>query len=63
MLQRMSRAAYDKEGVWPAPGVLLLCVCLLVAGFGVALLRGPVPAGEVGVRVVPSSAPEEQVQP
>jgi hypothetical protein len=63
MLQRMSRAAYDKEEAWPAPGILLLCVCLLVAGYGLALLRGPVPAGEVGVRVVPSSVAEEQVQP
>ena len=60
----MSGETYEKKTAeWPGPGVLLLCVCFLVAGFGAALLRGPVPAGEVGVRLVPSPAAEEPVQP
>ena len=60
----MSGAAYEKKAAeWPGPGVLLLCVCVLVAGFGAALLRGPVPASEVSVRVVPSPGAEEPVQP
>lgn len=58
-----SKAEEIKAAEWPGPGVLLLCVCFLVAGFSLALLRGPVPASEVSVRLVPSPAAEEPVQP
>ncbi len=59
--------AVDREntaqalGLWPGRGVLLFCAAVLVAGYGVVILRGPAPAGEVRVMVVP--APEGPVAP
>lgn len=41
---------------WPSVGVLLACAVLLVAGYGVAVWRGPAPAQEV--RVVEAQAPK-----
>jgi hypothetical protein len=43
------------ETIWPSAGVLLFCAALLVAGYGVAVLRGPAPAQEV--RLVEYTAP------
>ncbi|MEX1009955.1 MAG: hypothetical protein WEC72_01295 [Chthoniobacterales bacterium] len=51
-------AARQTEGAWPGAGILLLCACLLVAGFGAAWWRGPAPAGTVQVRLVQPSAVE-----
>jgi hypothetical protein len=45
------------ETIWPAAGVLLLCAALLVAGYGVAVLRGPAPAQEVRVVEFPAPMP------
>ena len=58
-----TEAHMETSAEWPGPGVLLFCVCLLVAGFGAALWRGPAPAGEVRVRVMPPPAAEEPAQP
>lgn len=43
--------------VWPSAGVLLFCAILLVAGYGVAVLRGPAPAQEVHVVEFPAPTP------
>ena len=43
--------------VWPSAGVLLFCAILLVAGYGVAVLRGPAPAQEVRVVEFPAPTP------
>lgn len=43
--------------VWPSAGVLLFCAILLVAGYGVAVLRGPAPAQEMRVVEFPAPTP------
>lgn len=64
---RRDALAVDREtsvqapGLWPGRGVLLFCAVLLLAGYGVAIFRGPAPAGEVKVVLVP--APENPVAP
>jgi hypothetical protein len=45
--------AAQLPGVWPGRGVLLLCAVILVAGYAVAILRGPAPAGAVAVVLAP----------
>ncbi|MEX1044838.1 MAG: hypothetical protein WEC73_01810 [Chthoniobacterales bacterium] len=57
-----SETRRETSADWPGPGVLLFSVCLLVAGFGAALWRGPAPAGEVRVQIMPSPAAEEPAQ-
>lgn len=49
---------FPGESRWPSAGVLLLCAALLVAGYAVAIWRGPAPAQEVRVVTVPAPAPE-----
>jgi hypothetical protein len=54
----MSESSQDGGGnMWPSTGVLLLCSVLLVAGYGVAVVRGPVPAQEVRVVEFPAPTP------
>jgi hypothetical protein len=43
--------------VWPSAGVLLFCAVLLVAGYAVAVLRGPSAAQEVRVVEFPAPTP------
>ena len=44
--------------VWPPPPVLVICAVLLVAGYGVAVLRGPARAQEVRMVEVPAPTAE-----
>jgi hypothetical protein len=57
------QTARQTETAWPGTGVLLWCVGLLVAGYMVALWRGPAAAGEVQVRMVPPPAAEVPAEP
>lgn len=61
----MTEPSQEGNGViWPSPPVLLICAVLLVAGYGVAVLRGPAAAQEVRVVEVPAPTPEpEPVDP
>jgi hypothetical protein len=56
-------AAKETEAAWPGPGVLLVCAGFLAAGFLAAWWRGPAPAGEMQVRVVPAPAAEVPAEP
>jgi len=47
---------------WPSTGVLVSCALLLVAGYGVAVWRGPVPPEEVRVVTMPPPAPTPAVE-
>lgn len=53
--------ASQNLGMWPARGVLVFCAMILAAGYGGAVLRGPLAPGEV--RVTAAAAPEEPVTP
>lgn len=48
---------------WPSSGMLLVCAALVAAGYGVAVLRGPSPAQEVRVLLVPAPTPTEETAP
>lgn len=50
-------AQQSGDNAWPSAGVLLLCSVLLVAGYGVAVVRGPAPAQEVRVVEFPAPTP------
>ena len=40
------------DATWPGNALLLLCVAIVAAGYGVALWRGPEPSSAVTVTVV-----------
>ena len=54
----MSEPGQEGGSGWPPAGVLAACALVLAAGYGVAVLRGPVPAHEVRVVIVPTPTPE-----
>jgi hypothetical protein len=48
---------------WPPATVLVACAFVLVAGYGVAVLRGPAPAQEVRVVTMPAPTPTPEPAP
>lgn len=45
---------------WPPPAALAACLLLLVAGYAAALLRPPLPLGEVRVMTFAQPSPAAQ---
>lgn len=43
---------------WPSGAILLLCLLLVAAGYGTALLAGGQPARTVGVVLIPAPEPQ-----
>ncbi len=43
---------------WPSGAILLLCLLLVAAGYGAALLAGGQPARNVGVVLTPAAEPQ-----
>jgi hypothetical protein len=48
---------------WPAPALLLVCLLLVAAGYGAALLAGPEPAQKVEVVLLPAPEPQPGATP
>jgi hypothetical protein len=59
----MSESRQEGGSNWPPAGVLVACAVVLVAGYGVAVLRGPAPAQEVRVVTMPVPTPTPEPAP
>jgi hypothetical protein len=48
----MSPTTKENEARWPSLACLMTCLALVLAGYGVGILRGPAPEIEVRVKMV-----------